>query len=1120
MQNESNLTEKDEDIMNTSTHERILMVTPELISVNENDQIESGSDNHDGDSEDDERELAELFRSWSTKFKEKFASFRDNIQHRLTHTSQLLLHPKTTCNKILVDVKQEMLLSTEAKAMHSAFAIPLYFLERDDQKRPVASIVFSLIKVERVQQISRHSNSPRNWNYAFSIDLSYQGVKWIIERRLSELLRLHAILTWKHLTGGNTSPRIPPFPAPNHFQTYWDSLVQGVTRRTTSALKMFKRAEFAPNTPSVNDENVNLWEETIGEYLKNLLSTMNMHASSELCEFLEVSTVGILTSLSGPVRGLRLAESTQIIQERNQVIPCRKGKEGFLKRELTGGNPWWLRWINHFLCFLFRVKYNEDSGNGLYWVISKPNHLVFIKNVSDVRPVEVWMATQVSNASPDGNLMTVKYNHLTRRTQIILNGQQHGKMILNCESRTQGQVWIRTIQSMLCESPYSGSNRFDSFAPIRKSNLALNGTTNGHAVQNETARNGLQRGSLNRVTWLIDAEEYFKVLLDCILGAKEEILIQGWWVSPEVYLLRPPALHPESRLDHVLQRKAKEGVRIYVLVFKEVYRSLPINSYHTKTALEALHPNIRVQRHPDHLMLTSSTQSASLAPPSSTSTLFYTHHEKLVVIDRRVAFLGGLDLCYGRWDTAHHRLTDLAATSLNHNNSQSLWTGLDYTNPRITDFKNVAGGYSESLLDRSSMPRMPWHDVQIGLEGPAVQDAVWHFVQSWNNVKRLKAMHKTSHISFLLPCQGDGRNSFFNEDGRLSSYKASISLDAVQFVRSIGPWSIGLTDKETSILAAYIHLINTSEHTIYLENQYFITRCLSSYDEGNVAGGVTNGIGKALVERIVRAHREGMAFRVAVLRPLMPAFAAALHLPEASCVRIVMQFQEKSIAKGPASLIELLRHKYGISDPSKYIRFYGLRVWDKFKCPESQSNNANGLGDEMTTEQVYVHSKLMLVDDCRAICGSANINDRSMCGDRDSELAVVLEGAEAVRSLRLQLLAEHMDIPLEMAQKIDGEKAVWWWDAMWLQAHANTKAFAEAFGRPLPDNTIRTWDDYDAHLRFKEEGIDRMDEIQRTAILTKVKGRLVIYPTKFLCDEDLTASYLTYENFLPNEVFC
>jgi hypothetical protein len=43
------------------------------------------------------------------------------------------------------------------------------------------------------------------------------------------------------------------------------------------------------------------------------------------------------------------------------------------------------------------------------------------------------------------------------------------------------------------------------------------------------------------------------------------------------------------------------------------------------------------------------------------------------------------------------------------------------------------------------------------------------------------------------------------------------------------------------------------------------------------------------------------------------------------------------------------------------------------------------------TELIYVHSKLLIADDKLVICGSANINDRSMLGKRDSEIAVVIE---------------------------------------------------------------------------------------------------------------------------------
>ena len=38
--------------------------------------------------------------------------------------------------------------------------------------------------------------------------------------------------------------------------------------------------------------------------------------------------------------------------------------------------------------------------------------------------------------------------------------------------------------------------------------------------------------------------------------------------------------------------------------------------------------------------------------------LFWSHHEKIVVIDQTLAFVGGIDLAYGCWDNTAHFLTD------------------------------------------------------------------------------------------------------------------------------------------------------------------------------------------------------------------------------------------------------------------------------------------------------------------------------------------------------------------------------------------------------------------------------------------------------------------------------
>lgn len=65
---------------------------------------------------------------------------------------------------------------------------------------------------------------------------------------------------------------------------------------------------------------------------------------------------------------------------------------------------------------------------------------------------------------------------------------------------------------------------------------------------------------------------------------------------------------------------------------------------------------------------------------------------------------------------------------------------------------------------------------------------------------------------------------------------------------------------------------------------------------------------------------------------------------------------------------------------------------------------------------IYVHSKLMIIDDEYIILGSANINERSMAGDRDSEICVeswqpkykdVGNPQGQVHKFRMSLWSEH-----------------------------------------------------------------------------------------------------------------
>jgi phosphatidylserine/phosphatidylglycerophosphate/cardiolipin synthase-like enzyme len=94
-----------------------------------------------------------------------------------------------------------------------------------------------------------------------------------------------------------------------------------------------------------------------------------------------------------------------------------------------------------------------------------------------------------------------------------------------------------------------------------------------------------------------------------------------------------------------------------------------------------------------------------------------------------------------------------------------------------------------------------------------------------------------------------------------------------------------------------------------------------------------NKIAQALVERIKRAHKKGEKYKVFILIPLIPAFEGDLATKDAAAARNVMHFQYITISRGGNSIIEKLREA-GI-EPSDYIGWYSLRNWDKLVPPLS-----------------------------------------------------------------------------------------------------------------------------------------------------------------------------------------
>jgi phosphatidylserine/phosphatidylglycerophosphate/cardiolipin synthase-like enzyme/uncharacterized membrane protein YdjX (TVP38/TMEM64 family) len=144
-----------------------------------------------------------------------------------------------------------------------------------------------------------------------------------------------------------------------------------------------------------------------------------------------------------------------------------------------------------------------------------------------------------------------------------------------------------------------------------------------------------------RAAFLIDAAAYFAALRQAMERAEREIIIVGWDVDTRVRLA-PSTPEPDGApaellpfLKHLLD--ARPDLHVYVLSwdFSFIYmlerQALP--TYHFA---RNGHPRLTLQLDGRHPLLAS-------------------QHQKMVTVDGRVAFVGGVDLTIRRWDTPEHR---------------------------------------------------------------------------------------------------------------------------------------------------------------------------------------------------------------------------------------------------------------------------------------------------------------------------------------------------------------------------------------------------------------------------------------------------------------------------------
>uniref|UniRef100_A0A8C0IEM6 Phospholipase n=1 Tax=Bubo bubo TaxID=30461 RepID=A0A8C0IEM6_BUBBB len=635
-------------------------------------------------------------------------------------------------------------------------------------------------------------------------------------------------------------------------------------------------------------------------------------------------------------------------------------------------------------------------------------------------------------------------------------------LILKCNSYRHAQWWRQGIDEFIRKhgKDFLTEHRFGSYAAVQEDTLAK---------------------------WYVNAKWYFEDVANAMEAAKEEIFITDWWFVLTYLYVDQTSL---------LGRSRQCGVRIFVMLYKEVELALGINSEYSKRTLMHLHPNIKVMRHPDHV---------------SSSVYLWAHHEKLVIVDQSVAFVGGIDLAYGRWDDDEHRLTDVGSASPEASKPATgvgellgetrFWHGKDYCNFVFKDWVQLDKPFAD-FIDRYTTPRMPWHDISSVVHGKAARDVARHFIQRWNFTKIMKPKYRSLSYPFLLPKSQQTANEL--------KYQVPEAVRAtVQVIRSAADWSAGIKYHEESIHNAYVSVIENSKHYIYIENQFFI-----SCADDKV---VWNKIGDAIAQRILKAHRENKRFRVYVVIPLLPGFEGDISTGGGNALQAIMHFNYRTMCRGENSILGQLKTEVG-DKWINYISFCGLRTYAE-------------LEGKLVTELIYVHSKLLIADDNTVIIGSANINDRSMLGKRDSEMAIIVQDTETVpsmmdgedysagkfaQSLRLRcfrvvlggsdLSPEHQD---PVCDKFFKE--------VWISTAARNATIFDKVFRCLPSDQVNNLTQLRDFINKPKLAND--DPVKAAEELKKIRGFLVQFPFRFLEEEYLLPSVGTKESMVPMEVW-
>ncbi|KAL8503734.1 hypothetical protein ACS0TY_022451 [Phlomoides rotata] len=531
------------------------------------------------------------------------------------------------------------------------------------------------------------------------------------------------------------------------------------------------------------------------------------------------------------------------------------------------------------------------------------------------------------------------------------------------------------------------------------------------------------------ITEFLRSEGYYQPqrcwedMFDAINNAKHLIYITGWSVYTMITLIRDPSRPKpggEVNLGELLKKKANEGVRVVMLVWddrtscKELRRDglMGTHDQETKDFFEGTNVHCALcPRNPDG--------GNSIFQGIQVSTMF-THHQKTVIVDsespggvqkrRIVSFVGGIDLCDGRYDTRNHSLFR-TLDSVHHD---------DFHQPNFPGSSIKKGG-----------PREPWHDVHCRLEGPVAWDVLYNFEQRWRKQVGNQYIYSIKELDrFILP-PTEVTTSDDPETWNVQIFRSIDGGAAFGFPETKEEqMELGLLNGkdnviEKSIQDGYIQAIRRAKNFIYIENQYFLG---SSYDWKKTGDVIIEDINalhlipKELSLKIVSKINAGESFRVYIVIPMWPE-----GVPESASVQAILDWQRRTMEMMYTDIANALTAK-GIHnvDLRDYLTFFCLgnreiKTGAEYNPPEKPDPDTDySRAQQSRRFMIYVHSKMMIVDDEYIIIGSANINQRSMDGGRDTEIAMggfqphhlANKQPEAPRGqifgLRLALWCEHL----------------------------------------------------------------------------------------------------------------